>query len=64
LTHNCSDGNKARMYKALKSYLYQCGEGDIPERPLYQQLELLKQRIGDEIISDLQEYKAAKWYIE
>lgn len=48
-------------YKALRCYLYQCSEGDVPEEPLYKALDTWAQRLADEIISALPEYEAAPW---
>ena len=50
-----------QIYKSCRCYLYQCAEGDVPESPLYQDLEKLCTRLATEIISGLPEYDQADW---
>jgi hypothetical protein len=57
--------------KAMHCLIYQCSEGDVPERPLYQTLvetsQMLEQRIRDKhmagpgAIEDLPAYQRAEW---
>ncbi len=47
--------------KALRCFLYQCAEGDVPNRPLYKTLDEISNIIAWGIISTLPEYKAAAW---
>lgn len=48
-------------YKAIQCLLYQCGEGKVPETPLYQALEKLARSLAHEIISGLPGYDNAPW---
>jgi hypothetical protein len=48
-------------YKAIKSLLYQCSEGDMPDSPLYGELERAAGQIAGDIVRDLPAYQAAAW---
>jgi hypothetical protein len=50
-----------QMLKSLQCLIYQCSEGNVPERETYKALERVADLIKDRIISDLPVYKAAKW---
>jgi hypothetical protein len=47
--------------KSLRCFLYQCSEGDVPERPLFKVLDRIAQVIASGIIHTLPEYEAAEW---
>ena len=47
--------------KSLECWSYQCAEGDIPERKLYQTMEGVAHDIRGAIIDSLPEYEQAKW---
>jgi hypothetical protein len=48
--------------RAIDCYLYQCGEGKIPERStLYQIVKRFRDSLRDAVIVSLPEYKAADW---
>lgn len=49
------------VYKAVCCLGYQCAEGDIPNRPLYQALEPIAGRIASAIVKQLPAYDAAPW---
>ena len=52
------------IYQALKSlecWHYQCSEGDVPERPLFQTMETVINYLQSAIISSLPEYERANW---
>lgn len=48
-------------YKAMRSLLYQCSEGNAPEQPLYQELERAAGDIADAIVRRLPAYQTARW---
>jgi hypothetical protein len=48
-------------FKALQCLSYQCSEGDVPDTPLYRELETVRYGLAARIIADLPEYQAAKW---
>lgn len=52
---------KVQCYKALLCLIYQCSEGRIPERPLYQRLINASHKLAREIVCDLEEYDDAQW---
>ena len=47
--------------KSLECWSYQCAEGDIPKRKLYQTMEGVANDIRSAIIDSLPEYEQAKW---
>src|SRR3954468_10925024 len=50
------------VYKALQCWLYQCTEGDVPERAFYKFFDqTAKLYLADQIISLVPEYKDADW---
>lgn len=49
------------IYKALSCLIYQCSEGNVPERPLYGLLERMQRALAHKIISGLPGYNAAAW---
>jgi len=55
-------------YKALCCFLYQCSEGDVPEHPMFKQLEHVAETmdvvylaLNSQHISDTQAYQLAPW---
>jgi hypothetical protein len=52
---------RVTAYKAISCLLYQCAEGDVPECPLYQDLERLAARLAADIVRSLPEYEKAPW---
>lgn len=53
--------NAVVVYKSLSCFIYQCSEGNVPERDLYKALEKVQTRLADYIVSELPEYDAAPW---
>lgn len=51
----------AQAYKSLRCWLYQCAEGDVPERLLFATMECVAQALAVAIVGDLPEYKTADW---
>ncbi len=47
--------------KALDCWLYQCAEGDVPTRPLYQLFDMIRHMLTSRIVGSLPEYEAAPW---
>ena len=47
--------------KHLQCWLYQCGEGQIDEDPLYKAMDKIVNRLLARVVSDMPEYNAAKW---
>lgn len=60
--YGCEAMNQVERYKAMECFLYQCSEGDVPETPLYRDMERIKNELGADIISRLPEYEAASWH--
>ena len=53
-----------QAYKSLGCFLYQCCEGDIPEKnDLYKMFEEIKNQMAHAIIRTFKEYDEAKWDI-
>jgi hypothetical protein len=51
----------AQAYKSLGCFLYQCSEGNVPEKPLYKALTEVEQNIAKDIIRALPGWDALKW---
>lgn len=47
--------------KSLQCWLYQCSEGNVPDRESYKKFRELESEIMDEIISGMKEYEQAEW---
>jgi len=47
--------------KSLDCLLYQCSEGDVPERRLYKALEAIQARVCAHVARNLPEYDKARW---
>jgi hypothetical protein len=53
---------KIQVLKSLQCWLYQCLEGDVVKKPLYQFFrDTVEPHLMSSIISDLPEYQAAAW---
>jgi hypothetical protein len=52
---------KVKAYKAISSLLYQCSEGNVPESPLFAELQRAAGDIAGDIVRRLPEYDAAPW---
>lgn len=50
-----------QCFKQTQCLLYQCAEGDVPETPLYQEIEAVTFRLAKLIIRTLPEYERAEW---
>lgn len=53
--------NLVQVYKSLQCWLYQCAEGNVPEKPLFKIMARLKSEIAEEIVCNLTEYQKAAW---
>lgn len=52
---------KIQALKSLQCLIYQCSEGDVVERPLYQMLRDIEFAICRDIVGSLPEYDRAAW---
>jgi hypothetical protein len=50
-----------QVLKSLSCWLYQCAEGDVPERPLYKAFRKLEGQIARNIVANLPEWEKAEW---
>ena len=55
------NSNKYQNLKSLTCFLYQSCEGQAEQTPLYKLLNKISSDIAYDIVSDLEEYKIAKW---
>lgn len=53
--------SRVQALKSLTCYLYQCHEGDVPERPLYKALREFEHILAKDIVSEMPEYQRARW---
>lgn len=49
------------LHKAIACLVYQCAEGDVPEEPLYGELEALQHHLAEAIVSALPAWEKAAW---
>lgn len=56
-----STPSKVQSFKSLQCFLYQCSEGDVPERKLFKDLEELSGSLAREIVYSLPEWNKAEW---
>jgi hypothetical protein len=55
-------GSKIQVLKSMQCWLYQCMEGEVVKKPLYQFFDtFIEPHLMSSIISDLPEYKRAEW---
>jgi hypothetical protein len=55
-------GSKIQVLKSLQCWLYQCMEGTVIKKPLYQFFDIfVEPHFMSSIISDLPEYNRAEW---
>lgn len=50
-----------QVFKSFQCLIYQCSEGDVPERPLYALLEKAASALASEIIRKLPQYDKCTW---
>ena len=53
--------SEIQALKSLRCWLYQCAEGNVPERPLYKLFRDVSYRLAIDIINSLDEYNKAEW---
>jgi hypothetical protein len=54
--------SQMELLKSLQYVIYHCSEGDIPETSsLYDRLKKAEHKLMDTVVSELEEWKAAKW---
>jgi hypothetical protein len=56
-----SVSNAVQVYKSLRCWLYQCSEGNVPERLLYATMERVSDQLAHHIVSELKAYDKAEW---
>jgi hypothetical protein len=61
LAHQLDRRSMIASYKATRSLIYQCSEGNVPESPLYSELTRAAGELAAEIVRRLPEYDAAPW---
>jgi hypothetical protein len=49
------------QFKAMLCLLYQCSEGNVPNSPLYDELNRTAGELAQRIVQDLPEYEKASW---
>ena len=49
------------QFKAIHCLLYQCCEGNVPNSPLYDELNHAAGELAHRIVQDLPEYDKASW---
>lgn len=55
------DCRPIQIFKSVQCLMYQCSEGDVPNRKEFKALQMLRQMIADKIIGELPEYESATW---
>jgi hypothetical protein len=60
-SHHPLRASKVARFKAIRCLLYQCSEGDVPESPIFKQLEDVSWDLAYTIISELPEWECADW---
>jgi hypothetical protein len=54
--------SKFQALKSLRCFLYQCNEGDVPEKnPLFKVFDELADYLAMSIVNDLPQYEEAEW---
>ena len=52
---------KMKAHKTMSCWLYQCGEGDIDERPICRLIEDIKNSIANSLVNSMPGYAAIPW---
>jgi hypothetical protein len=50
-----------QAYKSISCFLYQCSEGDVPERPVFKELSELHCELAHRIVRSTAPYDRAEW---
>ena len=56
-----ADATPVEQFKAITCLLYQCSEGDVPNSPIYGELNRAAGELAQRIVQDLPEYDKASW---
>lgn len=51
----------AYALKQLDCLMYQCAEGDVPERPLFEALTKMRDALADRVLQTVSAYASAPW---
>jgi hypothetical protein len=52
---------KVQFFKSLQCFLYQCGEGNVPDRPLFKALQAVEDFLAPTVNQESPGYNAAIW---
>lgn len=64
LTSSPRNYSAIEKYKAIMCLKYQCSEGDVPDEPLFKELEELGNQVAHDIAHDHPEYSKVPWDFE
>lgn len=53
--------SRFQIFRHAKCLLYQCAEGDVPDRPLYCALEKFAAQLAESIIDSMPQMEACSW---
>ena len=56
-----ADATPVEQFKAIHCLLYQCSEGNVPNSPLYDELNRAASELAQRIVQDLPDYDKASW---
>lgn len=54
-------GDEWQLLKSLTCYLYQCSEGDVPQRELFKQLDTFRAQVAEALATSVPQYQEAQW---
>jgi hypothetical protein len=52
---------KVQFFKSLQCFLYQCSEGNVPDRPLFKALQDVEAFLAPTVNQDSPKYNVAVW---
>ncbi|SRR6266568_1598565 len=58
---NAHDPSLIQVYKSLQCFLYQCSEGNVPEKKLFKFMEEFSHILANRIVITLPAYDKANW---
>lgn len=53
--------SRCQLFKAMRCFLYQCSEGDVPEESLFKRVAKAADALCHEIVTALPQYDRAEW---
>lgn len=57
----CAVKSITQAYASIRCLIYQCSEGDVPDRPLYNDLVELRKLTAEHIVMGSREFQRAEW---